>query len=200
MEYHLLTNYNCISDWRARLNYFIRWRSTLATHYIATSSMKSFGWIIWERNSSYRKKPLCGIMSRERVSYFLHVSFGIFALKNLNPLHNANKNQTSGLLMASWGTSYTNLIIWILRTVIVAVVVPELDLFISLVGALCLSTVGIAFPAMITMLVKWKYRHDTFNYTLTLIAQGVIFSIAVMILITGLSTTIEAFVETLWIM
>lgn len=42
--------------------------------------------------------------------------------------------------------------------VILAVAIPKLDLFISLFGALCLSSLGIAFPALIETLV---YAKDT---------------------------------------
>ncbi|VVC86281.1 unnamed protein product, partial [Leptidea sinapis] len=56
-------------------------------------------------------------------------------------------------------------IIWeyILRTSIVlltfgiAAAVPELDLFISLFGALCLSALGLAFPAFIQSCTYWYY-------------------------------------------
>ncbi|XP_053623801.1 proton-coupled amino acid transporter-like protein CG1139 [Plodia interpunctella] len=52
---------------------------------------------------------------------------------------------------------------YLLRTVIVlityglGVAVPELDLFISLFGALCLSALGLAFPAIIQSCTYWHY-------------------------------------------
>ncbi|KOB76941.1 Amino acid transporter, partial [Operophtera brumata] len=52
---------------------------------------------------------------------------------------------------------------YLLRTVIVfitfgiAAAVPELDLFISLFGALCLSALGLAFPAVIQSCTYWYY-------------------------------------------
>lgn len=40
-------------------------------------------------------------------------------------------------------------------SVIFAIAIPRLGLFISLVGALCLSMLGIAFPAIIELCVLW---------------------------------------------
>ncbi|XP_045531065.1 proton-coupled amino acid transporter-like protein CG1139 isoform X1 [Pieris brassicae] len=60
-------------------------------------------------------------------------------------------------------------IIWeyVVRTCIVlitfgiAAAVPELDLFISLFGALCLSALGLAFPAIIQSCTYWYYVSDS---------------------------------------
>lgn len=41
-------------------------------------------------------------------------------------------------------------------TVILAVAIPNLDLFISLVGALSLSALGILIPAMVDTVANWK--------------------------------------------
>lgn len=43
-------------------------------------------------------------------------------------------------------------------TVIVAGVVPMLDLIISLVGALCSSTIALIFPPFIQLIVMWPER------------------------------------------
>ncbi|CAD1471332.1 unnamed protein product, partial [Heterotrigona itama] len=43
----------------------------------------------------------------------------------------------------------------VLLTFLLAVVIPELDLFISLFGALCLSGLGLAFPAIIQICTFW---------------------------------------------
>lgn len=44
----------------------------------------------------------------------------------------------------------------VLITFLLAVAVPKLELFISLFGALCLSALGIAFPAIIDMCTHWN--------------------------------------------
>lgn len=43
----------------------------------------------------------------------------------------------------------------VLVTFLLAVAIPRLGLFISLFGALCLSALGIAFPAIMELCVKW---------------------------------------------
>ncbi|CAH0392445.1 unnamed protein product [Bemisia tabaci] len=64
------------------------------------------------------------------------------------------------------------LIEYILRTAVVlitfvlAVLIPRLELFISLFGALCLSALGIAFPAIIELCVLWPDQLGTLNYVL----------------------------------
>ncbi|KAM0733201.1 Proton-coupled amino acid transporter-like protein [Formica fusca] len=56
---------------------------------------------------------------------------------------------------------------YVVRTVIIlitfglAVTVPELDLFISLFGAFCLSGLGLAFPAIIQLCAFWKVMGPT---------------------------------------
>lgn len=41
-------------------------------------------------------------------------------------------------------------------TVLLAVAIPNLELFISLFGALCLSALGLVFPALIQLFTYWK--------------------------------------------
>lgn len=45
--------------------------------------------------------------------------------------------------------------IWCLSTVATAVAIPQLGPFISLVGAVCLSTLGLMFPAIIELVTFW---------------------------------------------
>ncbi|VVC27247.1 Amino acid transporter, transmembrane domain [Cinara cedri] len=53
----------------------------------------------------------------------------------------------------------------VLITFLLAVSIPLLELFISLFGALCLSVLGIAFPALIEICVLWPERNfGRFNY------------------------------------
>lgn len=53
----------------------------------------------------------------------------------------------------------------VLATFLLAVAIPRLGLFISLFGALCLSALGIVFPAIMELCVKWP-NFGTFNYVL----------------------------------
>ncbi|EZA48332.1 hypothetical protein DMN91_008531 [Ooceraea biroi] len=62
---------------------------------------------------------------------------------------------------------YKILLEYVVRTVIIlvtfglAISIPELDLFISLFGALCLSGLGLAFPALIHLCAFWKVAGPT---------------------------------------
>ncbi|GAB1868902.1 Proton-coupled amino acid transporter 4-like protein [Camponotus japonicus] len=49
----------------------------------------------------------------------------------------------------------------ILLTFALAITIPELDLFISLFGAFCLSGLGLAFPAIIQLCAFWKVMGPT---------------------------------------
>lgn len=44
----------------------------------------------------------------------------------------------------------------VVMTVVIAVLVPDLDGFISLVGALCLSMLGLIFPAVIDLVTSYE--------------------------------------------
>ncbi|XP_020293972.1 proton-coupled amino acid transporter-like protein CG1139 [Pseudomyrmex gracilis] len=56
---------------------------------------------------------------------------------------------------------------YVVRTIIIlitfalAISIPELDLFISLFGALCLSALGLAFPAIIQLCTFWRVMGHT---------------------------------------
>lgn len=54
----------------------------------------------------------------------------------------------------------------VLVTFLLAVAIPNLGLFISLFGALCLSALGIAFPAIIELCVYWPDRLGICKYIL----------------------------------
>ncbi|XP_033214263.1 proton-coupled amino acid transporter-like protein CG1139 isoform X2 [Belonocnema kinseyi] len=70
----------------------------------------------------------------------------------------------NGYLLPKMADSGKKTIIWeyvvrtglVLITFLLAVVIPELELFISLFGALCLSALGIAFPAIIHICAFWE--------------------------------------------
>jgi proton-coupled amino acid transporter len=52
-------------------------------------------------------------------------------------------------------------------SVLLAVAIPRLELFISLFGALCLSALGIAFPATVEMCLLWpSKRYGRFYWIL----------------------------------
>ncbi|XP_044734321.1 proton-coupled amino acid transporter-like protein CG1139 [Chrysoperla carnea] len=69
-------------------------------------------------------------------------------------------------------------VLTVIVTYIFAVTIPRIGLFISLVGCLCLSTLGLAFPAIIEMCTYWPNNLGRFNYILIkdilLIIAGII--------------------------
>lgn len=64
-----------------------------------------------------------------------------------NVKHNFNKHQNSA--------EYTIRIGLIILTVMIAAAIPSLGPFISLIGAVCLSTLGLMFPAIIELITYW---------------------------------------------
>lgn len=54
----------------------------------------------------------------------------------------------------------------VMLTVIVAVVVPKLDLFISLVGAICFSILGLSIPAVVETVSCWESHLGKFKWRL----------------------------------
>ncbi|XP_055311580.1 proton-coupled amino acid transporter-like protein CG1139 isoform X2 [Sitodiplosis mosellana] len=89
---------------------------------------------------------------------------------------------------------------YVVRTVIVlitfllAVAIPKLDLFISLFGAFCLSTLGLAFPALIETLVFLKEKSGTAR-TMMIIKNTIISIFGLCALIIGTSTSVLAIIE-----
>ncbi|KAI4470927.1 amino acid transporter [Holotrichia oblita] len=84
----------------------------------------------------------------------------------------------------------------VLITFLLAVAVPKLELFISLFGALCLSALGIAFPALIDMCTHWdKPRGILFTLSVCKNCVLVIFGFAGLIIgtYTSISEIVKAF-------
>ncbi|XP_065332767.1 proton-coupled amino acid transporter-like protein CG1139 [Cloeon dipterum] len=73
----------------------------------------------------------------------------------------------------------------VLTTFVLAVAVPRLELFISLFGALCLSALGLCFPALIEMCVEWRNSPGPFLYLKDLLIF--IFSLVALVIGTSLS-------------
>ncbi|XP_047115945.1 proton-coupled amino acid transporter-like protein CG1139 [Schistocerca piceifrons] len=71
-----------------------------------------------------------------------------------------------------------------------AVAVPNLELFISLFGALCLSATGIAFPAIIYCFSIWNEETTQFKFVLLIMKTGFIVLFAVLGLALGTYTSL----------
>lgn len=79
-------------------------------------------------------------------------------------------------------------------SVLLAVAIPNLDLFISLIGALCLSALGIAFPAAIQQCTWWKQTEGRAFYTMT-IKNIALVIFGILGLIVGTYVSLKAIVE-----
>lgn len=75
----------------------------------------------------------------------------------------------------------------VLVTFVLAVLVPRLELFISLFGAFCLSALGIAFPGIIEMCVLWPDKFGPFKFILVRDILLIVFGIFALILGTFIS-------------
>ncbi|XP_015590129.1 proton-coupled amino acid transporter-like protein pathetic [Cephus cinctus] len=69
----------------------------------------------------------------------------------------------------------------VLCTLIIALLVPDLDPFISLVGSLCFSVLGIAVPAIIETVSCWEHHLGTLKWRLWKNVLMVIFSLFALI-------------------
>lgn len=74
-------------------------------------------------------------------------------------------------------------------SVLLAVAIPRLGLFISLFGAFCLSALGLAFPAIMELCVLWPNNLGKGNYILIKDILLIIF--AVIGLVAGTYTSIR---------
>ncbi|XP_043286120.1 proton-coupled amino acid transporter-like protein CG1139 [Venturia canescens] len=89
---------------------------------------------------------------------------------------------------------------YIVRTAIVvvtfciAVAIPKLDLFISLFGALCLSALGLAFPAIIDCCAFWKVKNR--NGKIFMVAKnGSLVAFGFLGLVVGTWTSLSKIIE-----
>ncbi|XP_028038468.1 proton-coupled amino acid transporter-like protein CG1139 [Bombyx mandarina] len=93
-------------------------------------------------------------------------------------------------------------VVWeyIVRTIIVlitfglAAAVPELDLFISLFGALCLSALGLAFPAFIQSCTYWYYVSRSERIRM-IIKNIIVVLFGVLGLIVGTWTSLQSIIQ-----
>ena len=56
--------------------------------------------------------------------------------------------------------------VFVLFAVLCAIAVPDLSLFLSLVGAFCLSILGLIFPALLELCCRYSTSYGKFNFHL----------------------------------
>ncbi|XP_068627000.1 proton-coupled amino acid transporter-like protein CG1139 [Battus philenor] len=81
----------------------------------------------------------------------------------------------------------------VLVTIGIAAAVPELDLFISLFGALCLSALGLAFPAFIQTCTYWYYVSDSERIRM-IIKNAIVVLFGALGLVVGTWTSLEGII------
>lgn len=90
---------------------------------------------------------------------------------------------------------YATRTLLVLVTFLFAVAIPNLELFISLCGALCLSALGLAFPALIELFTYWK-TISGFQKTWMIIKATLIVIIGAAGLVIGTYTSVAEIVKT----
>lgn len=79
--------------------------------------------------------------------------------------------------------------IYMFLAVLLAVAIPRLGLFISLFGALCLSVLGLAFPAIMEICVKYPDNFGAFYYVLWKDILLILFGVAGLVI--GTTTSVK---------
>ncbi|SPP85437.1 blast:Proton-coupled amino acid transporter 1 [Drosophila guanche] len=85
--------------------------------------------------------------------------------------------------------------ILVLMTFLLAVAIPNLELFISLFGALCLSALGLAFPALIQICTHW-YETKGLRKVWLLLSNFVLIIVGILGLVIGTYTSLREIVLT----
>ncbi|KAI8040902.1 hypothetical protein M5D96_006845 [Drosophila gunungcola] len=85
--------------------------------------------------------------------------------------------------------------ILVLMTFLLAVAIPNLELFISLFGALCLSALGLAFPALIQICTHW-YQTKGIGKAWLVLSNFVLIIVGILGLVIGTYTSLKEIVLT----
>jgi proton-coupled amino acid transporter len=80
--------------------------------------------------------------------------------------------------------------------VLLAVAIPNLELFISLFGALCLSALGIAFPAIIETSTFWYSINSTSSFYSMLARNTFLVVFSLLGLVAGTYTSLSDIIHT----
>ncbi|KAF5272698.1 hypothetical protein FQA39_LY07725 [Lamprigera yunnana] len=111
-------------------------------------------------------------------SLAIFISYGLQGFVPLDILWNTYLKQIFSQYKYSWLWEYVLRIVIVVITFVLALFIPLLGLFISLFGAFCLSALGIAFPAIMNICIRWPNQLGTKNWILVkdllLIVIGII--------------------------
>lgn len=85
----------------------------------------------------------------------------------------------------------------VLVTFLLAVAIPNLELFISLFGALCLSALGLAFPAWIQICTHW-YEYKGSKKVWLVVSNSLIVVVGLVGLVVGTYTSLNDIIVTVF--
>ncbi|KAK7576698.1 hypothetical protein V9T40_012984 [Parthenolecanium corni] len=92
-----------------------------------------------------------------------------------------------------------NQVLWeyVIRTIIpivtllMAIAIPNLEVFISLVGALGISTTSLVLPVIVHTLTFWDQQHTKVGFYRFIIRNGILFAMSMLIFLTGIFESVQ---------
>ncbi|KAK4872814.1 hypothetical protein RN001_014843 [Aquatica leii] len=91
-------------------------------------------------------------------SVAIFISYGLQGFVPVDIMWNRYLSKRLSHLKHAWICEYILRIALVIVTVLLGILIPLLGPFISLFGAFCSSTLGIVFPAIMDICVKWPYN------------------------------------------
>ncbi|KAK4872815.1 hypothetical protein RN001_014844 [Aquatica leii] len=99
-------------------------------------------------------------------SIAIFISYGLQGFVPVDIIWNTYLLKRLSDVKHPWMYEYILRIMLVIVTVLVAVFIPLLELFISLFGSFCLSALGIVFPAIMDICIKWPNKLGFQNWIL----------------------------------
>ncbi|XP_058449866.1 proton-coupled amino acid transporter-like protein CG1139 [Malaya genurostris] len=129
------------------------------------------------------------------LAFAIYITHGLACYVAIDITWNDYLKKNYGESTRSTFYEYVVRTVLVLITFLLAVAIPNLELFISLFGALCLSALGIAFPALIQTCTYWHERHGLEK--VWMVSKNVVIGvIAVFGLVVGTSTSLKEIIHT----
>lgn len=115
--------------------------------------------------------------------------FLTYGLQFYVPMEIIWKNVNHHFVVRKLTVEYFFRICLVIFTVCMAITIPNLGFFISLVGALCLSTLGLMFPSIIELVTIWEEENGLGSYYWKLWKNMFIITFGIVGLLTGTYTS-----------
>ncbi|XP_050086530.1 proton-coupled amino acid transporter-like protein CG1139 [Anopheles aquasalis] len=129
------------------------------------------------------------------LAFAIYITHGLACYVAIDITWNDYLRKSLGTSPRSTFYEYITRTVLVLITFLLAVAIPNLELFISLFGALCLSALGIAFPALIQTCTYWHQRQGMAKVWMVA-KNSFIGIIAVFGLLIGTSTSLIEIIHT----